>query len=120
MKKIFTLSFLALFISLIFSGCMKERVYQADDNYWFSKERGQVVFSSGSCGYYIVETDNGYSVLRSVDYLPYEGDVLYGDFSYDGQQDIYNRSDGSIIAAIVKDYWLSYAQAQDEINYYCY
>ena len=122
MKRWFTYSMVLLFGVLVISGCRKERfpVY-IDEGYWLTQERGVVVYSDVRCDYFIVETFNGYSVLRSWDgYIPYQGDVLYGDFSHWGVRDFYNRSAGSLTRSDVKDYWLSYFQAQDQIDYYCY
>ena len=118
MKKIFTLSALALFVALVFTSCGKQVPF--NESYWLSKERGQVAYSSSSCPYYIVETFNGYTVIRSLGSRPYEGDILYGDFSYYGVKDIYNRSEGFIISGDVKEYWLTYSGAQDALDYYCY
>lgn len=118
MKKIFTFSALALIIALVFTSCVKEVPF--DEGYWLSKERGEVVYSSSACSYYIVETINGYSVIRSISYRPYEGDILYGDFSYNGVKDIYNRTEGTLISGDVKEYWLTYSGAQDALGYYCY
>ena len=118
MKRIFTFSTIALFIALFFTSCIKEKIF--DESYWLSKERGEVVYSSSSCAYYIVETNNGYTVIRAISSRPYEGDILYGDFSYYGVKDIYNRTDGTIISGDVKEYWLTYSGAQDAIDYYCY
>jgi len=118
MKKIFTFSAIAILFSFVFTSCVKQAPF--DDSYWLSKERGQVVYSSSSCAYYIVETYNGYSVVRAVSGRPYEGDIVYGDFSQYGIIDVYNRSAGSIISADVRDYWLTYNGAQDAISYYCY
>ena len=119
MKKIFTLS-AVLFTAIIFSSCTKQNVYEIDEEYWLSKERGEVVYASSSCSYYIIETPNGYSIVNSLGFKPYLGDVLYGNFSYYGVKDIYDRSGGLIISGDVKEYWLTYSGAQDAINYYCY
>jgi hypothetical protein len=118
MKKIITLSGLFLFIALAFTSCVKERVF--DEGYWLSQERGEVVYSSSTCPYYIVETRDGYSVIRSMGTRPYEGDILYGDLSHYGVTDLYNRSAGIIISSDVKEYWLTYTGAQDALDYYCY
>jgi hypothetical protein len=118
MKKIFTFSTLALIIAFVFTSCVKESPF--NEGYWLSKERGDVVYSSPSCSYYIVETVNGYSVVGAVGSRPYQGDILYGDFSYYGVKDIYNRTDGLIISGDVKEYWLTYSGAQDALDYYCY
>src|SRR5262249_18995218 len=106
--------------AVLFSSCMKQDVLVIDENYWMSKERGVVVFSSSNCPYYVVQTNNGYDVLRSINYRPLEGDVIYGDLSYYGTRDFYDRTDGTLITSEVKDYWLTYNGAQDAINYYCY
>src|SRR6266542_5575463 len=114
MKKIFTFSVLAIIIVLFFTSCVKQVPF--DESYWLSKERGEVVYSSSTCSHYIIETNNGYAVIRSLSSRPYEGDVLYGDFSYDGVKDIYNRTEGSIISGDVKEYWLTYSGAQDALD----
>ena len=118
MKKIFTLSVLSIVIALVFTSCVKQVPF--DDGYWLSKERGQVAYSSSTCPYYLVETASGYTVVRSVSTRPYQGDILYGDFSYYGVKDIYDRSAGLIITGEVKEYWLTSSGAQDALDYYCY
>ena len=121
MKKIFTFSGIAVIAILFFSGCTKEHFVNIDEGYWLSKERGEVVYSDSYCNYYIVETANGYNVLRSYGgYKPYEGSIVYGDFSYTGTRDIYNRSGGIVFTGTVTDYWLSYNGAQDAVDYYCH
>jgi hypothetical protein len=120
MKKTFTLSLIAVAALLFFAGCTKDRYIHVDEGYWFSRERGEVVYSDSYCNYYVVETANGYSILRSYGgYKPFEGSILYGDFSYTGTHDIYNRSGGVIFTGTVTDYWLGYYEAQDAIDYYC-
>jgi hypothetical protein len=118
MKKIFTFSVLAVVITLIFSSCAKQLPF--DEGYWLSKERGAVVYSSSSCPYYLVESPSGYTVIRAVSTRPIEGDVIYGDFSYNGVKDMYDRTGGLIISGDVKEYWLTSSGAQDAIDYYCY
>ena len=120
MKKLFTLSALALVTAFLFIGCTKERFTTVDESYWLSKERGEVVYSDSYCNYYIVQANSGYTVVRSYGgYKPLEGSILYGDFSYAGTGDIYNRSSGVIFTGYVVDYWLSYSEAQDDLDYYC-
>jgi len=121
MKKIFTFSAVALLAAFSFTGCTKERFVNVDEGYWLSRERGEVVYSDSYCNYYIVETVNGYSILRSYGgYKPYQESIIYGDFSYTGTGDIYNRSSGLIFTATVTDYWLSYYAANDALDYYCH
>ena len=118
MKRIFTFSAIAVILTIFITSCVKQVPYS--DEYWLAKERGQVVYSSSSCPYYLVQTANGYTVVRAVSSRPYEGDILYGDFSYYGVKDIYDRTDGLVISGDVKEYWLTYSGAQDALNYYCY
>ena len=118
MKRIFTFSTVALIVALLFASCVKQAPF--NERYWLSKERGQVVYSSSACPYYVIETVNGYAVIRSLGSKPFEGDILYGDFSYFGLNDIYNRTAGYVISGDVKEFWLTYSGAQDALDYYCY
>jgi hypothetical protein len=120
MKRIFTLSTVTLVAVFLFTGCIKQAVFQIDENYWFSKERGQVVYSTPTCGYYAVQTNDGYTVVRTLGTRPYEGDILYGNFSGYGSGSFYDHTAGIIISGDVKEYWLSYTGAQQAISYYCY
>jgi len=120
MKKIFTISSLLVLSAVLFTGCYKQRDVGFNENYWLSKERGEVVYSDSYCNYYVIETSSGYTVARAYGgYKPYEGSIVYGDFSYTGTFDIYNRSSGVVFTCTVTDYWLTYYEAQDLIDYYC-
>jgi hypothetical protein len=121
MKKIFTLSSVILVSFLIFAGCTKRSYIDVDERYWLSQERGEVVYSSSTCDFYLVATYNGYEVIHSWDgYRPFEGTVLYGNFSNYGTRNFYDRANGILVSGEVVDYWLTYSAAEDEINYYCY
>jgi hypothetical protein len=117
MKKIFTLSTLVILITIFLTSCVKETPF--NEGYWLSKERGEVVYSSSSCPYYVIQTNYGYTVAVS-NSKPFVGDVLYGDFSYYGVKDVYNRTEGFVVSTDVKEYGLSYSGAQDALDYYCY
>jgi hypothetical protein len=120
MKKTFTLFSIITVAALIFAGCTKQVVIDDRQSYWLSQERGVVVYSSAYCSYYVVETNNGYAVVASTDgYRPFQNDVIYGNFSNYGIRDYYDRSGGVIISGDVKEYWLTYTQAQQATNYYC-
>ncbi|MDF2383976.1 hypothetical protein JMG10_21070 [Nostoc ellipsosporum NOK] len=120
MKKIFTISALLIAATVILTSCYKRNDYVFDEGYWLSQDRGIVVYSSADCSYYVVETYDGYSVLRTADgYMPYEGAVVYGNFSGIGTRDFYNYSNRTLMRARVQEYWLSYYDAQDAIDYYC-
>jgi len=120
MKRIFTLSIMTIGLLVFFTGCVKNREY-VDESYWLTKERGEVVYSDPYCNYYIVEGDYGYTILRATSgYKPYEGAIVYGDFSNYGYREFYSRSGGGIFTSEVIEYWLSYYDAQSGIEYYCY
>ena len=120
MKRIFTFSAIALIAVLFFSGCRKDRYVNVDESFWLNRERGEVIYSDTYCNYYVVQTNNGYTIIRSYGgYKPYEGSIVYGDFSYTGTRDIYNRSNGVIFTGTVTDYWLTYNGALDALDYYC-
>jgi hypothetical protein len=120
MKKIFTLSIITIGLVIFFTSCVKNREY-VDESYWLSKERGEVVLSDPYCQYFVIETNSGYSILRSYNgYKPYEGSIVYGNFSNYGTRDYYDRSSGVVYTFEVIEYWLTYYDAQNAINYYCY
>ena len=121
MKKFITLSVTFLLAVVLLSSCTKDRIVVAnDENYWLTKEQGEVVYSDASCGYWVLASYNGYTVVYSNPYSkPYEGDIVYGNFSSAGTKDMYNYTGRFVFAATVTDYWLSYSQALDALDYYC-
>jgi len=120
MKKIFTLSAIVFAVTLFLSSCVKNQYIGNDDNYWLSKEQGEVVYSDTYCSYYVIETYYGYTIVRTYgSYKPYEGSIVYGNFSSRGTRDMYNYSNGVVFTGTVTDYWLSYTEAQDALDYYC-
>ena len=120
MKRIFTLSAFAFIAALFLSSCIKEQPVYINENYWLSKERGEVVYSDSYCSYYVVQTYYGYTIIRSYgSYKPYERSILYGDFSHAGTKDIYNRTTGIVFTGTVTNYWLTYTEALAAMDYYC-
>jgi len=124
MKKIFTISALLLASVLLLASCVKNygggNQGSFNENYWLSKEQGEVVYSDSYCDYYVVETINGYTLIRAYgNYKPYEGSIVYGDFSYLGTKDIYNRSTRNLFTGTITETWLDYYEAQDALDYYC-
>lgn len=120
MKRIFTLSATFLFSAILLTSCVRESIPNNNENYWLSKEMGEVVYSDSYCNYFIVETFYGYTIVRSYGgYKPYEGSIVYGNFSSNGTRDMYNRSSGIVFTGTVTDYWLSYTEAQYALDYYC-
>jgi len=120
MKKIFTLSILLIAGVLLLSSCYRDNIPANDENYWLSQEKGEVVYSDSYCNYYVVQSYNGYTVIRSYgNYKPYEGSFVYGNFSGRGTRDFYDWNSGIVFTGSITDYWLSYIEAQDALDYYC-
>lgn len=120
MKKIFTYSAVLLLSVIVLAGCTKRSYYDDGNDYWLSKEYGVVVYSDSFCPFFVVETYDGYTIIRSNGYMPYEGDEIYGDLSRTGSRDIYNYTDNSIMRGEITDYWLTYGQAQYLVDNLCY
>ncbi len=119
MKKIFTYSVLTVLAAVLFTSCAKEKVYD-DHSYWLSQEQGRVVYSSNSCGYYVVETNYGYTIIHNLDgFRTYDGDLMYGDFGAYGTRNFYNYTANVITGGTVMDYDLTYNEATAAIDYYC-
>lgn len=122
MKRIFTLSAIVLLVSSVLVSCVKDSFNNGGhgENYWLSKEQGEVVYSDSYCSYFVVETYYGYTIVAAYgNYKPYEGSIVYGNFSNSGTRDMYNYSSGVVFTGTVTDYWLSYDEAQDALDYYC-
>ncbi|HEX2846788.1 MAG TPA: hypothetical protein VHN59_09575 [Chitinophagaceae bacterium] len=120
MKKIFTFSSILILSVVILAGCTKRSYYDDGNDYWLSKEYGVVVYSDSYCPYFVVETYNGYTIIRSGGYRPYEGDEIYGDLSRTGYRDLYSYTDNVVFRGEVTDYWLTYGEAQYMIDNLCY
>ncbi|HMI79657.1 MAG TPA: hypothetical protein VK484_12740 [Ferruginibacter sp.] len=120
MKRLFTLTATLLFAVFFLSSCVKDRDYVNEENYWLSQEIGEVVYSSPSCNYWVVETYNGYNIVYSgSSSKPYEGQIIYGNFSRRGQRELYNFSESFVFTATVTDTWLTYGEALDLLDHYC-
>ncbi len=121
MKKIFTLSATFVLAVVLLSSCVKDQIVVTNnENYWLSKEEGEVVYTEPGCNYWVVETYNGYNVVNTNSgSKPYEGDLVYGNFSSRGTRDMYNFSGKFVFTGTVTDYWLTYSQALDVLDYYC-
>lgn len=119
MKKIFTYSILTALDTVLFTSCVKERVYDGN-SYWLSQERGDVVYSNNSYGFCVVETNYGYTIIQNLDGLrTYETDVMYGNFGGYGTRDFFNRTADIVTRGNVVEYDLTYNEAMDAIHYYC-
>jgi hypothetical protein len=91
-----------------------------NESEWLNKDRALVVSSDFQCDYYVVETQRGYALMRNWGGLsPIRGAVLYGDFNRFGVQPFYNRTEGYLMNADIRDYTFSYFQAMDQLNFYC-
>lgn len=122
MKKIFTFSALLVLLAVAIAGCSRRGYHDDYDetDYWMNKESGVVVYSDNYCPYIVIETYNGYTVVRNIGYQPFEGDEIYGDLSRRGVMDLYNYTDNSITRAEVVEYWLTYSEAQYVVDNLCY
>ncbi len=119
MKKIFTYSIVAALGAVLFISCAKERVHN-DNSYWLSQEKGNVVYSNNSCGYYVVETNYGYTIIQNLDGSgSYEADIMYGHFGGYGTRDLYNYTTGIVTRGDVVEYDLTYNEAADAMDHYC-
>jgi hypothetical protein len=113
---------LLLPLAWLLASCSKDDVQRPpiDEGAWLNKERGFVVASDFQCDYFIVETQRGYALMRNWGgFSPFRGAVLYGEFSRFGVQTFYNRSDGTLMNADIRDITFSYFQAIDQLNWYC-
>lgn len=120
MKKIFTFSIMTAITALLFTGCIRETVIDDTEGYWLSQERAEVVFRDSNCGYFVVETNYGYTIIHSVSGgKPYEGSIVYGNFGDYGVRNFYNYSSGTLITGEVVDIDLTYSEAQYAVEYYC-
>lgn len=121
MKRIFTFSATFLLSIVLLSSCIRDNgIPNNNENYWLSKEQGEVVYSDSYCNYYVVETYYGYNIVRTYGgYKPYEGTIVFGNFSSRGTRDMYNYSSRFVFTGTVTDYWLTYTEAQDALDYYC-
>jgi len=120
MKRIFTLSAVVLAVALFLSSCVRDSIPPNNQNYWLSKERGEVVYSDSYCNYFVIETYYGYTIVRAYGtYKPYEGATVYGNFSSQGTKDMYDYSSNYVFTGTITDYWLTYTEAQNAMDYYC-
>jgi hypothetical protein len=108
---------------LLVASCSKEDATPlppVDESQWLKQERAFVVEGGFGCDYYLVQTNRGYSLLRNWGgFTPAPGSILYGDFSSWGVKTFYNRSGGYLLRADVQNFWMSYFQAYDELNFSC-
>jgi hypothetical protein len=119
MKKAFTFSSLLILSVLLFSGCYKRDVIVSED-YWLAKERARlfIVIVTATIMWWRRPAAIRWSVLMAVINLLKEASFMVTSASGE-PSDFYNRSSGVVFTAVVTDYWLTYAEAQDAIDYYC-
>ncbi len=121
MKRIFTLGLILITSVIFLSSCSKyDRDYYVDESYWLRQDVGEVVYSDNYCNYFVVETNYGYSIIRSSGIAPFEGTLLYGNFSRTGYMEFYDRYSRRFYRGTQVEYWLSYNTAQYLIDSYCY
>jgi hypothetical protein len=124
MKKLYVLFALT---AILLTACTKKDYVpvQVDPTAWMrSHDQGIVAYVDYSTGNYIVETNEGYSVIESWgNYTPQENDREYAYFGSRGVQTIYNRSGNYFTEGKVVDSWLSWSEARyllDDLGYNSY
>jgi hypothetical protein len=82
--------------------------------------RGTLVFRTGGCDYFVVETSKGYDVLEWYSgHDPDKGDLIVGDFEHYGFKTVYDESADREIRVWVEDYWLSKEDALEKLLEQC-
>ena len=82
----------------------------------FRRSRGDVVYSSNACGFYVVENHYGYTIIQNLDGLrTYDGDIVYGDFGAYGTRTFYNYSADVLTRGNVVEYDLRTARPRPRL-----
>ena len=103
--------FLTLGILLIAFICFSDLLYAA---------KGEVVYKSSRCDYFIVETPSGYALLEWYGGNdPDKGDIVVGNYEDYGFKDIYNLTADQEMKVWVEDYWLSKDDALERLFELC-
>jgi hypothetical protein len=114
---------LFLLPAIIFlASCSKEGIQQPpiNESEWLRKERGIAMASNFQCDFFVAETARGYAVMRTWGgFPPLRGALLYGDYNRFGVQTFYNRTEGYLMNADIRDFTPSYFMAMDQLNWYC-
>jgi hypothetical protein len=114
MKKIYLLTGLVALLTL-FSSCTKQILdpNQYDPNEWMrTHERGVVAYVDYFSGNYIVETFRGFTVVENWNgTIPREFDQVYANWSFRGNQVVYNRNANYFTNVRIVDSWLSWQEA---------
>lgn len=104
------------------ASCSKEDIQRpaVNESEWLRKERGIVMGSDFRCDFFVVEMARGYAVMRTWGgFPPLRGALIYGDFNRFGVQTFYNRTEGYLMNADIRDFTPSYFMALDQANWYC-
>ena len=112
MKRLYI--FAAAFV-LLLTACSKKAYYpvENDGRDWMSThEHGVVAYVDPYTGNYIVETNEGFSVVELWGGIePREYDEEYAYFSNTGIQTIYNYHGDFFTKGRIVDYWLTWSEA---------
>jgi hypothetical protein len=124
MKKLYVLF---AFSALLFTACTKRDYVPApmDENEWMrTHDQAVVAYVDYENGNYVVETNQGYSVVESLgDLTPREYDRQFAYFNSRGVQTIYNRTASYFSQGRIVDSWLSWSDAMyllDDLRYHGY
>ena len=83
-------------------------------------DKGEVVKTISGCDYFLVETENGYSLLETVGAdTPDKDDEVVGTLNEYGSCDIYDITTDSEISVYVDDFYLTEEDALDQLVENC-
>lgn len=117
MKKIFTYSLVAVFAVALLASCTKRDYY--NDSY---NEDGSVIWASNATPYSIISFSNGdyalFKTLESIDFWPYENDIINGNFETKGSRSFLNKNDNRRFNGLIIDFYSNLDNAYDDLVYY--
>jgi hypothetical protein len=100
-----------MLFSLVVIACSCAQAYAA---------QGTVVYRQSGCDYFVVQTTKGYDVLEWFGgWDPDKGDVLVGNFETYGMHDIRDSTIDESVTVWVEEYWLSRADALENLVEHC-
>jgi hypothetical protein len=83
-------------------------------------DKGEVVKRTGSCDWFLVETNRGLVLLEWYGGNdPDEGDMIVGNLSSYGMKDLYNTTDDAELRVWLEDYMMSEDGAIEDLYEEC-
>ena len=82
--------------------------------------QGIVVYRQSGCDYFVVQTAKGYDILEWFGgWDPDKGDLLIGNFGTYGMHDIRDSTVDEAVTVWVEEFWLSKADALENLVEQC-